>query len=654
MRSVLSSMAALSVLGWAGAAAAAPTIWAIDDGEKIRRDAVSAPFSTGVDNPIWSPGQPIRVSALQNETVAIQIVIGADATALTGVTVDLDALNGPGGTVLKNDDGATDPTRSVGRRIERFVEHFYDLKRPSGNTGSPTESLGWGPGSGPDPKTWVGFIPDALIPVEIAPAWSPYPMQVAAQQNGIVWVDITIPKDQAPGIYTGQFVVKAGATDLAKLPVELKIYGVVLPDASKKTMILYDKESLDSRMGDGDAAEEQLFKVLHRHRLSASHSALQANDLVGQMSALDGTLYTAKNGYAGPGEGQGDGILSLGTYGGYGTPDANDLQQVEGIASALSAAGLVGKLDVFVYADDENCSSANGPGWINLLKSSSNATAKGIPVGWTCSEDPSAQPVNLAIVIAQAFDVAAAKKATTAGKKVWIYNGARPHSGTLMVDTEAVSLRVNGWLQGQFDIERWFYWESTFWYDGNRGGQGPIDPFVTPENFHNDDGDFASGDGMLLYPGKQVDMFTTHSIGTNTMITSIKLKNLRRGIQDAGYMDLARAADAAKTEAIVRKVIPKALSEQRTGKPSWGERGKPFYDGRMDLLALIPKTEPAPGPGATNPDGGPPGVDPNNPSTTDSSGCGCNTARTTGLGGAALALALAALAITRRRLRREV
>src|SRR5580700_8324466 len=69
----LLSMAA-SVL-WVGAAGAAPSVWVVDDGEKIRRDATSTPFERGEDNPVWSPGQTVRAFAMRNETIALQAIV---------------------------------------------------------------------------------------------------------------------------------------------------------------------------------------------------------------------------------------------------------------------------------------------------------------------------------------------------------------------------------------------------------------------------------------------------------------------------------------------------------------------------------------------------------------------------------------------------
>jgi hypothetical protein len=655
----------------AGRLLAAPVVWVVDDGEKVKRDATGLPLAAGTGNPVWKPGAPVSLFALRNETVAVQVVVQADATPLAGVTVDLDGLTGPGGAKIANGAGKTDPATFVGRPIERFVEHYFDVARASSTSGT-GESLGWADGSGPPAGAWTGWMPDALIPVELAPAWSPYPMAVAASQNGVVWIDVMTAADQPPGTYTGNVVVKAGSATLATLPVQLDVLDATLPDRPLKTMLFYELGDLQ-RVGNDPAIERQLWMLYHRHRLSAMHSVNQAADLGAHLPALDGSLYTAANGYEGPGAGLGDGILSLGTYGSYGDPDASTLATVEAIADAVAAAKLFATTDVFVYATDEDCTSPTGMAWKTLVGGSSDANVKNVKIGWTCSKNPTTQPVDVPIVAAQAYDVTTAAAARAAGKDVWIYNGYRPNTGTFLTDAEATATRVNGWIAATFGPGRWFYWETAFWYDGNRGGHGPYDPFVTSETFHNADGDECQGDGVLVYPGKQVDMFTSHSIGLGGVIASIRLKNLRRGVEDAGYYQLAHAASARQAEAIAKGLLGHVLADARSGDPvSYPEAGKPYFDARKALADLIPR-----GPGAPTADGGAPtggggssgtggigggsgaggagaGGSSGAKAAGASNGCGCGLAANgAGGGGGAGALLLLALGAVRARARRR-
>jgi hypothetical protein len=206
--------------------------------------------------------------------------------------------------------------------------------------------------------------------------------------------------------------------------------------------------------------------------------------------------------------------------------------------------------------------------------------------------------------VASQYDPGSAKTAASNGKTVWIYNGIRPQTDAFFTDTSAIALRANAWIAAMNGIRRWFYWETTFWYDSNRGGHGPYDPFTTAETFHNSDGDQCQGDGVLVYPGKQVDQFTDHSLGINGVVASIRLKNLRRGIEDAGYYQLAHAANAAQAEAIAGALLPTTLSSASDGRPvAWSEAGSPWFAARKQLAALVPqKADPVPagdGGGAT-------------------------------------------------------
>ena len=168
-----------------------------------------------------------------------------------------------------------------------------------------------------------------------------------------------------------------------------------------------------------------------------------------------------------------------------------------------------------------------------------------------------------------------------AGKETWIYAGYRPATGTVLTDTEAVSLRTLGWIASMAGTRRWFIWETTAWYDKNHGGRGAFDPFVTAETFHNRDGDVLMGDGVLLYPGRQIDRFTEHSVDLSGVLPSIRLKNLRRGIEDAGYLSLARGAHRDEASAIARALLPRILAEATPGAPpAWSDRGAPFFEAR--------------------------------------------------------------------------
>jgi hypothetical protein len=157
----------------------------------------------------------------------------------------------------------------------------------------------------------------------------------------------------------------------------------------------------------------------------------------------------------------------------------------------------------------------------------------------------------------------------------------------MMLDVPATDLRANAWIAMRYGVPRWFYWESTFWFDDNRGGRAVergFDPFVVAETFHNADGDHANGDGILVYPGTQGRGMTDY--GVATLFPSVRLKNLRRGIEDAGYIALARVSDPERTAALLRRVIPRALAFAGD-RVAWPERARDWLDARRELAAIV-------------------------------------------------------------------
>jgi MYXO-CTERM domain-containing protein len=613
-------------------AAADPSVWVIDDGEKIQRDATNTVFERGEQNPIWSPGEPARLFALRNETIALQVVVEADDSPLDAVTVELAEL-------------ATPSNATLAGGIERFVAHFVLVRRASGGK-TPGESLGWEAGSGPRPAT-VGLVPDALIPVDAAPAFSPYPMHIAPRSNGIVWIDVSVGPDQAPGTYRGTIAVRSSPLPsgvrhsvsarraLATIPVELEVVDAVLADRPVATAVYYDAQDLARRVGPG--AEPQLWSLLHAHRIAPLHEATSPTDVDRQLAALDGSLYTPERGYLGPARGVGDGVLAIGAYGALGAPNAAALARVAAVADRIAARGLFDTTEVVLYAADEDCSSPWGAGWRALLQGSDDPSVRRVRVAWTCSEDPAEQPVDVPILFA-AYDPVRAGAARARGKQTWVYNGVLPRTGSFLLDDDAVSPRVNGWLSGVYDIPRWFYWESTHWTAEH--GRIAVDPFAYPE-FRNDDGDWANGDGVLLYPGAQKDAFVEHSIGLEGVLPSIRLKNWRRGIEDAGYLRMARQRDREHAEAVARRLLPAAFAEAKTGKPAaWSPRGQAFFEARRALLAIaLGRTPLARGLGTAPAVDGAEAAGPADPGAT---------------GAGAVLLVVAGLALVRRRRPRSV
>jgi hypothetical protein len=549
-----------------------PTVWIIDDGERVCSACPPRPAMSGQDNPIWSPGQPVRLIGLPGEVLAFQVGISAADAPLTGVTVEVDA-----------------PFAAV----ERFVQHELPLSRRSGGR-TAGESLGWQRGAMPEEP--ASSVPDPLIPVAAAPPRSPafpasdYPMTAPPRRHRLVFVDLTLRGDLPRGAQQGTIRVKAGAQGLAEVPLVVEIGPTPLPYAAVRAMVYYEPEEITRRTGSAEAVRAYL-QLLHRHHLGTIYRLDSPADVEAQREELSGQLFTPARGYEGPGQGQGTGVFSLGTYGSLGLPTPERVAQVERTLLALRALSLPGwprGVDLLLYARDEECDHPAGPAWRRALAALQLPEARALKVAHTCSRDPAAQEVDLPIVFAGAYDAA---RAAAAGKPVWIYNGQLPQTGAFLTDGGFLSLRVNPWIQAQAGIPRWFYWESTFWFDNNRGGHGPYDPLGTAETFHNQHGDHANGDGVLVYPWPWPQPRPGQGAGQAVILPSLRLKQWRRGISDAGYLLLARRRDPAAAEAVARDLIPAALAKARPGRPpSWPTgpgAAAAFFQARRRLFDLL-------------------------------------------------------------------
>jgi Domain of unknown function (DUF4091) len=77
--------------------------------------------------------------------------------------------------------------------------------------------------------------------------------------------------------------------------------------------------------------------------------------------------------------------------------------------------------------------------------------------------------------------------------------------------------------------------------------------------------------------------------GLNQLFPSIRLKNIRRGQQDAAIMWLAeKKVGREKVLGIINKVVPKAMSEvDMKATVPWSERGNDYDRVREELLKLL-------------------------------------------------------------------
>jgi hypothetical protein len=329
---------------------------------------------------------------------------------------------------------------------------------------------------------------------------------------------------------------------------------------------------------------------------------------------LSGALFTAANGYRGPGAGVGNNVFSIGTYGQWqdwwGTPSHQAMwNRTNGWESWFAANSPT--TERFLYLIDESEDYAQTETWANWMKSNpgvgarlrSFATADLLKArAFMPSLSVSASWISLGDKVAWQ---AAVNAAQTSGKEVYLYNGVRPGSGSFAIEDDGVALRELAWGQYKKKIDRWFFWCATY-YDDYQGGRGPTNVFQTAQTFGGaptfdpvlgmSGWNSSNGDGVLFYPG--IDKaFPSESYGLPGPIASLRLKYWRRGIQDVDYLTLAAKVNPQAVAALVQKMVPKVLWENGVSDPadptwvlapiSWSTDPDNWEAARLKLAEII-------------------------------------------------------------------
>jgi len=627
--------------GWSQRQIAA--VWANDGADKVTRDDLRmSRHGKDVTNSVWD-GTTIQIFAAQNEVASFNVVIEAPSGA-SNVSATFNRLTHANGTKITSAPATGDQVFSfVNRNIELFYIRYLPLKglsKVSYNTYDerhvpqrlrrPWTGDGNGTGTWQDRPDHDKYYPEIAVPLELVPTFN-----IAAGQNQSIWVDIYIPRGATPGLYEGSLVVWENGATVKALPVRLNVYNFTLPDApSAKTLLYFSSSNINRRyLGSADIdptssngpqaklLRDRHFLLAHRHRISLIDDGLDCTTTSDQpcpewKPRFDGSLFTAINGYDGPGVNTGNNVYSIGTYGLWswrsGGPSAMN-QHSDGWVTWFDQNAP--NIEYFLYLSDESPNTAQTEQWAAWILANpgpgqrlkSMAT---IQLPAAASSTPSLDIVasTLEVGAPTQWQPLADRYTTDVRKRFYMYNGHRPASGSFATEDDGVALRELAWGQYKKHINRWFFWESTY-YNNYQGNTGEQNLFQNAQTFGNNSSvdsvlgetgfDYANGDGVLFYPGTD-RLFPADSYGVNGPFASLRLKHWRRGVQDVEYLNLTAAKDPAAVASLVNTMVPKALWEYGVSDPndptwartdvSWSNNPDAWEAARKQLASIIEGT----------------------------------------------------------------
>ena len=634
--------------GASGSAGNISAIWASEGGDKVAQAELRAsqPNGRAFRDHVFD-GDRIRIAGARNEVVNFNLVLEAATEPATDVHVSFDTLTGPGGATIQSQPATGNGVfQWVGRPIELFYvrylsikglsqlgyESYYDerhaperLRRPWSGNGLAESGTVW-----QDRPDHDAAYPDIAVPIELVPSFD-----IASGHNQSVWTDVYIPRDATPGLYAGVITITQGGGNVATVPVELTVHKFALPETpTAKTMLYWSGENINDRhLGmsyvasgpDADRArliQDRHVLLAHRHRISVMGDGSNIQDDEGAAdqpspsaaARLRGDFFTAANGYEGPGVNVGNGVYSVGTYGSWSGSWGNSEQQMRQHADAWVTwfEANAPEAEYFLYLIDESSDYAqielwsqwleNNPGPGHRLDSMATISLPAAAANTPTLDIPTSAA---GFGLTSAWETSAQQYTQDPDKHFYLYNGTRPGAGCFMTEDDGVALRVVGWIQYKKHIDRWFYWESTY-YDDFQGGSGKLNLFESAHTFGSYTSDdpvegqtgwnYSNGDGVLFYPGTDT-VFPAESYGVDGPLASLRLKYWRRGIQDHDYLALASQINPSAVDAIVQNIIPSVVWDVGVDEPSdptyvhadisWSTDPDVWEDARAELASII-------------------------------------------------------------------
>ncbi len=652
-------------------------VWANDGGNKVTQNELRAASPSSVINSVWN-GSKVQLFGAKNEVVAFNLVIEAPTSRADNVSVQFDQLSGPNGYSITSRAASGDGVFNwQGRNIELFYVRYLQIKGISTNTISnyderhtpermrrPWSGAGIASGTWNDRKDHDKYYPDIAVPLELNPRFT-----INAGSNQSIWADIYIPKTTASGVYTGNINVSVNGANAASVPVQLTVRNFSLPDSpTTKTMAVYSPYEVNQRYhGTGYInplgstgpksieTRQRHFMLAHRHKISLIDTNYEFNSdqpaPYEWPTRLDGSLFTPANGYDGPGVSVGNNVFAIGVYGSWvwkGQDQSSMWQHTNNWEQWFQSNSP--STERFLYLDDESKNYSQLQQWASWIKNNPGVgrnllSMATIDLPHALSSVPSLSAVASTIYIGDPNTWGPAQQSfqSTPGNRFFTYNGHRPASGSFAIEDDGVSPRQIAWTQYKMKINRWYYWQTTY-YNNAEGGTGQTNVFQSAQTFGGypyydsakgmTSNGYSNGDGVLFYPGKDT-LFPNDSYNVNGPIASLRLKNWRRGIQDTDYLALANAINPTATKQIIDAVIPKVLWEYGVDDPrdptwkrtdiSWSNDPDVWEQARSSLASIIESGSPST----------PPVVQPQ-PNTPPSGGTGGAVSAPSNLGAQAL------------------
>lgn len=593
---------------------------AFEENPKILPGGITGDY--GSRSLIWDGAtRTVSLKGAANEVLAFQLIL--EGAGVKGITIKAEPLKGP--------DGATIPAGNV-----TFFRAFYiHVKQAKDRKRAPF-------------PLQPGWYADPLVPLETPRLGAPFAIDGSnfggkapeGIRNQTVWVDLWVPRKAPRGAYRGKLTVRfAGGS--VQLNLNVEVFGFQMP-GENHTVVEFMSYGSFAQMN--RRLREEIFRLAHQHRANITNTKPYAgydpplrpgngrfdwrgfDEFWGP--AISGKLYTD-----GPRAGVPmthfnlpfDPVVNRPDKGvarkGRGWPVQNPTKsggtEVEFTPEYVTQftkllqdadrhfASTYPKTTIIVFQDalDEAgfhkgsrelafAQLRSIQGYLKIFRQARlKRTLYKLDIGSGFARcrydldgdgqvegpkdvvDALGGAVGLWNINGLSIDLDVLRPVLRGGGQVWFYNGFEPRVGPTLIGTEALGPRTWPWVVWNSDIHGMCHWHFLWGTNLKPWVTGGIGP-GRRDNKH-------PGNAMFVYPGQDVGL-------PERAFPSIRLKAIRRGMQDYEYFRLLAQADGRPDRAryfstrVVRNSLSQRLEVRDFGDDVAGDvaRGPVRGDGR--------------------------------------------------------------------------
>ena len=461
----------------------------------------------------------MRIEGARGEHEAFQVV-----------PVLLDGVNQINDVEVAASDITKGSDRILKQNITIYKEYYVNVTEVSDKGGA------------------TGLWPDALVPLTD-------PFDVADNMPSPIWIDINIPRNAVPGVYSGNIRFSTPDDGSCSYSYSLEVWNITLPmKLAMKAEFGLDQEDIAGAHGletglmtpSGRAMALKYAEFLAKRHISFHGVPLLGptveiggdnRSVILDFMAMDADIDKFLRDYDLPVFNfpldRFDCIPSgaIGHDEAAFTDDFNArfIDYVEQVSGYLSTRGYLNR--AYIQLMDEPNSSGDYElvrDWADLLHQAS------IYPKYMITEQPAPENESWGTLtnhvdiftsgLRAFYNMGGEENARIGGenKEEWLYTNANVYPfPSFAIDKQGIETRLFLWFAYQHGFDGIFYFSACNWTQAN--------PWVDPLTFGSG---FGNGCGSLLYPGSCAQQYTGQN-NVDGPITSIRLELIRDGLEDA-------------------------------------------------------------------------------------------------------------------------